>query len=163
MVRFASAVVGLTYVVYASTDSPVASAACLVSQITPVVLFGAADKLSALDWKRNLAFVDADIAQALCVLPLLAVRGHPTLWIVSSVAFLSGAFWRLSDYHRDVSPPRVDHSPYHSTALLFSFINAAIGSLWTGLAGIVVADSARYVVSGNVCIRLDVSPPGRFS
>lgn len=135
IVRFASAVVGLTYVVYAGTASPVAAAVCFASQITPVILFNAADSLSTPNWKRSLAFFDADIARALCVLPVLALQGHPSLWIVSSVAFLSGALWRLSDNHRNVSAPRVDHHPHPSTALLISSIRAAFGSPRTGLPG----------------------------
>lgn len=78
----------LPYYVYATSGSALASAVAVVSETAPMLVFSNLGGVFADRWRRKPVMVACDGLRALCLLPLLAVHGGSTLWIVYVSGFL---------------------------------------------------------------------------
>src|SRR5947209_2438200 len=77
----------LPYFVYATSGSVLASGAVFASEMAPMALMPTIAGIFADRWKRKGVLVASDWLRGLILLPLLAVHGPSTLWIVYSSAF----------------------------------------------------------------------------
>src|SRR4051812_47930399 len=77
--------IGLAYLVYDLTGSTVASGATLLAAFAPAVLLGSVAGVLVDRWDRRRTMVVANLAQAVGLLPLLAVDAR-RVWIVYAVA-----------------------------------------------------------------------------
>src|SRR5947209_8411182 len=72
----------LPYYVYASSNSALASAIAFVSETIPRLFFSNFGGVYADRWRRKPVMVLCDALRGVLLLPLLAVHGASTLWIV---------------------------------------------------------------------------------
>src|SRR3712207_1685988 len=81
--------VGLAYLVYDLTGSPLASGVALVAAIGPQLLLGSFAGVLADRWDRRRTMIASDLLQAVGLLPLLAASAD-RIWIVYAVALWQG-------------------------------------------------------------------------
>jgi MFS family permease len=109
--------------------------------------------------------VGADFARMACILPLLAVHQHSNLWIVYAVAFAEGTVSYFTGPFGNAAIPNVvgkdrlqqANSIFQTGAYVAALVGPILGGIvlsWTGLTGIVIADSASYLLSGFLVSRL---------
>src|SRR6478752_5418072 len=78
--------VGVMYLVYDLTGSTLATAGALVVAVLPQVLLASPAGVLVDRWDRRRILVVAFVAHAAALVPLLAVHGSGTLWLVYLVA-----------------------------------------------------------------------------
>lgn len=77
----------LPYFVFATSGSVLASGATFASEMAPRVVLPTIGGIFADRWKRKPVLVASDWLRGLILLPLFAVHGNSTLWIVYMTAF----------------------------------------------------------------------------
>jgi len=158
----------LPYFVYSTSGSALASGGAFMSEMLPMILFPALGGIYADRWKRKPVLVGSDWFRGLLVLPLVAVHGPSTLWIVYVCGFLGAAVGNFAGPfgsasiphlvdHDDLGPANAAFSVGGNIATLVGFPLGGILLQRLGLSAVVVLDAASFVVSGLLVGSVNVS------
>jgi MFS family permease len=88
--------IALPVYVLSLTGSSLATSAVFLAELTPALLLGSVAGVLVDRWDRRRTLVAVNMAQAVLLLPLLAVGSRDRLWIVVAVAVLQSCLARLS-------------------------------------------------------------------
>jgi MFS family permease len=158
----------LPFYIYQQTGSTLQTAALFTAYYLPMVLFGSVAGVFVDRWDRRWIMVVANFVQAVVMLALLLVRSDAWLWLVYCVAFVqttasmffgpaeSAIVPNLVD-ERDLVPANTLGNLNNSLARL---IGPPIGGAllgWFGLGGVVIIDSASFLIAGLMAARISIS------
>ena len=160
-------IAALPYYVYAVSHSVVASGTAVVSEILPGVLFNMAGGLFADRLPRKLALAMGNGTRDLLILPLLAVHGPSTLWIVYMVGFMNQTVAALAGPFGSAALPHIVQAGELTTAngLLSATSSTAVlvGSPlggWllqqAGLSAVVLVDSVSFAAPALATLLINV-------
>jgi MFS family permease len=161
-------VAALPYFVYSTSGSVLASAAIFASEMAPMVVMPAIGGIFADRWKRKSVLVASDWVRGLILLPLLAVHGTSTLWIVYVVAFegavvgnFAGPFGSAAIPHvvgpRQLPAANSAFSIAASGAALLGFPFGGLLLARVGLWAVVTVDAVSFVLSGLLVLAVRVA------
>ncbi|WP_426566885.1 MFS transporter [Angustibacter sp. McL0619] len=162
--------VGLMYLIYDLTGSTLATAGALVVAVLPQVLLASPAGVLVDRWDRRRILTVAFLAHAAALVPLLAVRGSGTLWLVYLVAAGQSLLELLSvPAERALVPLLVPDERLISAnamnaqaAAVARLVGAGAGGVvaaWGGLTAVTVLDAATFVVAAALVAA--VRTPGR--
>jgi Na+/melibiose symporter-like transporter len=114
-------------------------------------------------WDRRRTLVAVSLAQAALLLPLLAVRGHPQLWILYAVTAAEAALGHLFQPAKNAQVPALvpaeelvaANSLTGLTDNLARLVGGPLGGVILelgGLGGIVACDAASFVVAAALLV-----------
>lgn len=158
----------LPYYVYATSHSVAASGTALVSEMLPGVIFNMTGGVFADRLPRKVALSVGNAIRGVLILPLLAVHGPTTLWIVYVVGFLNQSVGAFAGPFGNAALPRIVPakdlirangllSAMSSTAIL---VGSPIGGFLlqqSGLAVVVMVDAISFFVPTVALLLIDVS------
>lgn len=150
-------IAALPYYVYATSHSVTASGTAVVSEIVPGVIFSTIGGVFADCLPRKLALATGNGLRGFAILPLLAVHGPSTIWIVYVVGFLDQTIAALGGPFGKAALPHVVHGEEIITAnALFSagsstavLLGSPIGGLLlehAGLSSVVMVDAISFAI-----------------
>ena len=158
----------LPILVFELTGSVTATSAVVIANGVPTLLFGSVAGVFVDRWDRRRVMVVTSLAQAIAVLPLMAVHDAGSVWIVYAVTFAVaslGQFFRPAE--AALLPSLVEPDQLVAANSLNAVNNnlarlagPAIGGIvaaWSGLAAVAVADTATFVAA----VALLALVPGR--
>jgi len=133
-----------------------------------MVLFPTVGGIYADRWRRKRIMVGSDWLRSLILLPLLAVHGTSTLWIVYVTGFLgatlahfAGPFGNAALQHvvaeRDLAPANAAFSVAGNAAVL---VGAPLGGILlqrVELSAVVLVDALSFMVSGLLVMLVNVT------
>lgn len=160
-------VAALPYYVYATSHSVTASGTALFSEILPGVLFNTVGGVFADRLPRKMAMAAGNGGRGVLILPLFAVHGPSTLWIVyvvgllnGTLAALAGPFGNAALPHfvrtEDLPAANAGFSAASSTAVL---IGSPLGGALlqqVGLSAVVLIDAISFAVPTIAILMIDV-------
>lgn len=147
--------VGLTYLVYSITGSTLASGAMLLATVLPSILLGSFAGVLVDRWDRRTTMIVANLLQVVGLVPLLAVHGSSSIWIVYLVGAFQGCveqFFGPAEQallphlvpEKDLLSANGVNSQVRDVARL---VGSGLGGVTAGLAGITglaVVDAASF-------------------
>ncbi len=158
----------LPILVFELTGSVTATSAVVIANGVPTLLFGSVAGVFVDRWDRRRVMVVTSLAQAIAVLPLMAVHDAGSVWIVYAVTFAVaslGQFFRPAE--AALLPSLVEPDQLVAANSLNAVNNnlarlagPAVGGIvaaWSGLAAVAVADTATFVAA----VALLALVPGR--
>ena len=157
----------LPYFVYATSGSALASGGAFISEMLPMILFPPIGGAYADRWRRKPVLAGSDVLRGLLVLPLIAVHGMPTLWIVYVSAFLGAAVGNFAGPFGSAAIPHVvreddlgaANAAFSVGGSIAGIIGFPLGGLLlqrSGLPAVVLVDSLSFVVSGLLIAFINV-------
>ncbi len=157
----------LPYYVYAASGSALASAAAIIAETAPRLVFSNLGGVYADRWHRKSAIVACDALQALFLLPLIAVHGSSTLWIVYVSGFFVAAVGNFAGPFGGASIPHVvaerDLPSANAAFSVAGWIGVVVGSplgglllQQGGLALVAVADATSFVAAAALIALVNV-------
>jgi MFS family permease len=85
----------LPFAIYRLTGSALATGAMFVVQTVPALLLGSVAGVFVDRWERRRVVVVAELACAVVLLPLLALRSRDAVWLVYAVGFSLSCAWQF--------------------------------------------------------------------
>lgn len=166
-------IIALPFYVYDLTGSTLATGAMFMAAVVPRLALGSVAGVFVDRWDRRRTAVIADLARVVVLLPLLLVRSPELVWVVYVVGFTETMLGQFAGPAKTALLPRLvaDDEIVAANGLyaMSSEINRLIGPLLgaallgtIGLSGIVLFDSATFLLSG-LLIALIAAPAGRPS
>jgi MFS family permease len=163
-------IIALPFYVYDLTGSTLATGAMFMVAAVPRLVLGSVAGVFVDRWDRRRTAVIADLARVVVLLPLLLVRSPEWLWVVYAVGFVETTLGQFAGPAKTALLPRLvpDDELVAANGLyaLTAEINRLVGPLLgaallavAGLTGIVLFDSATFLLSG-VLIALIATPAG---
>lgn len=154
------------------TGSALTTSTLLLIEVVAAMLAGPLAGVLADRWDRRRLLIGGGLAQAVLLLPLLAVHGTGTLWIVYLVTAAEAVLGSLNDPVRQaLLPATVEPGELAgATAQLGVATNlarlagGALGGLLLeayGLAGVVLGDVATFVLAAALLTGWSVAPGPR--
>ncbi len=151
--------VGLPFYVYSLTGSALATGTMFIAQTLPRVLFGSLAGTLTDRWNLKRTMIVTDLSRAGLLLFLLLVRSRADLWIVYVIACVEMLISLFFDPAKSALIPRLvaqeDLMAANSLDALSTGITTLIGPSvggvlvgLLGLTGVVIVDSASYIISG---------------
>jgi MFS family permease len=140
------------------TGSALTTSTVFLVELAGTLLAGPVAGVLADRWDRRRLLIGASLTQAALLLPLLAVHGTGTLWIVYPVAAAQAVLTTANDPVRQaLLPAAVEPDELASGAAqlgiaanLARLVGGALGGLLLqayGLSGVVLADAATFVLA----------------
>ena len=150
--------IALPIYVYGLTGSTLSSALTMTVELLATLVFGQFAGLVVDQFDRRVLLVVANIAQAVLLLPLLAVGGTGQLWLIYLVSAVQSAVATVSSPAQNALIPSLvtpDELVRTNTVVttagdLAKFIGAAAGGIVlgaVGLNGVVLVDALTFVAS----------------
>jgi MFS family permease len=160
-------IAALPYYVYATSNSVAATGAAVLSEILPGVIFNTIGGVLADCLPRKLVMAAGNGLRGLIILPLLAVHGPSTLWIVYIVGFLNQSIAALAGPFGNAALPHVVRSEELVTAnALFSagsstavLVGSPLGGFLlqqAGLSAVVVIDGISFAAPAAAILLINV-------
>lgn len=157
--------VGLAYYVYVLTGSTKASALALLASFLPQITFGSVAGVFVDRWDRRWTMIAADVALALGLLPLLAVRHAGQIWLVYVVLALESVVQQFFAPAEQAALALVADEEHRPTANalagqnrdLSRLIGSAAGGILAaagGIAPLVLLDVASFLASALMVARI---------
>ena len=151
----------LPFFVYASSGSTLASAGTFVSEMIPMVVFPSIGGIYADRWSRKPVLAASDVVRGGVLVPLFAVHGTSTLWIVYVVGFLGASAAHFAGPFGSAAVPHlVEEADIPSANAAFStagyiavLVGSPLGGLLLqhmGLPDVVVVDSMSFLFSAGL-------------
>ena len=169
--------VSLPILVLQLTGSVTATSGVVMASVLPTLLFGGIAGVFVDRWDRRTVMLVGSLAQALAVLPLAAVHGPSTVWIVYATTFtVAGLEQFVTPAESALLPLLVEPDQLVAANSLNAvnnnlarLIGPAIGGIvaaWAGLASVAYVDSGTFVaavvllalVRGRYTARASASP-----
>ncbi|MEU4196088.1 MFS transporter [Kribbella sp. NPDC026611] len=149
---------GLAFQVYILTGSTLASGGLLLASFLPPVLLGSLAGVFVDRWDRRTTMIVTNLLNALVLLPLLAVHGRSTIWIVYGVVLAQACLQQFfSPAEQSLVPVLVDSGQLVTANALNSqirdlsrLIGAALGGILAaagGLTLLALADAATFLIA----------------
>ncbi|GAB3596429.1 MFS transporter [Angustibacter peucedani] len=163
--------VGLLYLVYERTGSTVATAAMLVAAVLPQVLLASPAGVLVDRWDRRRTLTACLVAHAVGLLPLVAVGGPGTLWLLYAVVVGQSLLELLSvpaeqalvpllvPRDRQVSANAVN-AQAQAVARLVGAGAGGVAAAWGGLPAVTLLDVATFVVAAGLVSRVRTPAAG---
>jgi predicted MFS family arabinose efflux permease len=157
--------VALPVLVYQLTGSTLGTAVAFLAELAPPVLLGSVAGRLADRWDRRRALVWISVAQALALLPLLAVGGRRDLWLVYTVIMVQSGLAALFDPSKNALLPTLVGPGDLMRANSLLAVNSNLGRLVGGPLGglllavgglhtIVAVDAVSFAVAAALIVRL---------
>ncbi|GAA4354183.1 MFS transporter [Angustibacter luteus] len=155
--------VGLMYLVYDLTGSTVATAGMLVVSVVPQMLLASPAGVLVDRWDRRRVLVVTLVAHAVTLLPLLAVHGGGTLWLLYAVAGVQAVLELLSVPAEQalvpllVPPERLVsanalNAQAGSVARLVGAGLGGVAAAWGGIVAVTLVDVASFVAAATLVV-----------
>jgi predicted MFS family arabinose efflux permease len=149
----------LPYYVYATSHSTLASGISFASEMLPSLVFSNLGGVYADRWKRKPVIVGSEWLRGIVLLPLLAVHGSSTIWIVFAVGFGRSAIGNFAGPFGGSAIPQVvsreelpsANGAFSAASNIAVLVGSPIGGVLLGrlgLSAVTVADSASYFLAG---------------
>jgi Na+/melibiose symporter-like transporter len=160
--------IALPFYVYDLPHSALETGAMFIASTLPGLLVGPVAGVFGDRWDRKHTMVAADLSRVVLMLLLLAVRSRDALWIVYLVAFVESSVSRfftpaksafiphLVPAERLTAANSLDSVSSSNVSLIAPSLGGALLVL-LGLSGVVLVDSASFLLSG-LLIALIVVP-----
>ena len=153
--------VALPITVLELTGSPTAMAAIVAASVFPQLVIGPLVGVLVDRWDRKRVLIVANIAQALALLPLLAVHHARDLWICAAVTLLAASIAPFVSTAENALLPRLvgdEHLPAanslnslnNNLARLIGPLVGGVVTLWFGLMGVAIADAATFLAAAGL-------------
>jgi predicted MFS family arabinose efflux permease len=161
--------ISLPILVFERTGSVTATSAVVIANGLPTLLFGGVAGVFVDRWDRRRVMVLASLAQALAVVPLVAVEGAGTVWIVYAVTFVVASLGQFFQPAEGALLPALVEPDELVAANSLNAVNnnlarlagPAVGGVvaaWAGLAAVALVDAATFLVA----VVLLALVPGRY-
>jgi MFS family permease len=161
-------IIALPIYVYQLTGSTLATSGMFVAEIVPALLLGSVAGVFVDRWDRKRTMVVANLALAVTLLPLLAVRSADLIWVAYLVALTQSTITQFFRPAENALLPRLvdDEHLLAANALnslnnnLARLIGPAIGGstmALVGLYGVVAIDVASFVISAAMIVLIATS------
>lgn len=161
--------IALPFYIFARTGSTLATSAMFAVVLVPWVFLGSVAGVFADRWDRRRTMIAADLSRAALLLLLLVVQSRDLLWIVYPVAFVEQAISAFFRPARDALVPRLvgadDLMAANSLDSVADSLSRLVGPPlggallgFVGLPGVVLVDSASYLISGLLIALVRVRP-----
>jgi len=161
--------VALPFFVYQMTGSALATGLMFMARTLPGVLLGSLAGVFVDRWDRKKTMVVVNLLATLLVFLILTVKSIEWLWVVYLVAFVESAFMQFFAPAEKALLPRLVEEKHLVTANSLSALNISLGMLigpaiggalmgLTGLTGVVLFDSASYLIAGVMIFLIAWSP-----
>jgi MFS family permease len=161
-------IIALPIYVYQLTGSTLATSGMFVAEIVPALLLGSVAGVFVDRWDRKRTMVVANLALAVSLLPLLAVRSADLIWVAYLVALTQSTITQFFRPAENALLPRLvdDEHLLAANALnslnnnLARLIGPAIGGstmALVGLNGVVAIDVASFVISAAMIVLIATS------
>ena len=167
--------VGLPVWVFKLTGSSLVTATVFLVGLLPSLVVGPLAGVLADRWDRRRTLVAVSLAEAVFLLPLLAVDGPDRLWIVYLVMAVEASLGQLNDPVRNALVPslvpRDDLVAANALVGLNSNLARLVGSPLggvlvelAGLPGLVIGDAISFLLGAALLalVRPRASAPSRF-
>jgi Na+/melibiose symporter-like transporter len=149
---------GLAFQIYVLTGSTLASGGLLLASFAPTVLLGSLAGVFVDRWDQRKTMIVTNVLNAAVLLPLLAVRGTATIWIVYGVVLLQACLQQFfQPAEQSLIPVLVEPTQLVTANALNSqirdlarLIGAAIGGVLTaagGLTLLAIADAVTFLLA----------------
>ncbi|MFC9694805.1 MFS transporter [Kribbella sp. NPDC056951] len=149
---------GLAFQIYVLTGSTLASGGLLLASFAPTVLLGSLAGVFVDRWDQRKTMIVANLLNAAVLLPLLAVRGAGTIWIVYGVVLAQACLQQFfQPAEQSLIPLLVDSKQLVTANALNSqirdlsrLIGAAIGGVLAatgGLTLLAIADAVTFLIA----------------
>jgi len=150
--------VGLTFLVYQITGSTLASGGMLLASFLPSILLGSFAGVLVDRWDRRTTMIVANLLQVLGVVPLLAVHGTSTIWIVYLVGAYQGC---VEQFFMPAEQALIPHLVPKADLVGANGVNAQIRNLarlvgsalggilaaFAGITGLAIFDGVSFLVA----------------
>jgi Na+/melibiose symporter-like transporter len=168
--------IGLSYAVYASTGSTVASAGAVLVSLLPQAAVGPVAGVLVDRWDRRRTMIGANLLLMLVLVPLLAVHGERGLPLVYGVLFVSAVVETFVWPAEQALLPRLVDDASDAELVAANGLNAqaqevarlvgpALGGLVTaagGVPAVAIVDAATFLVAAILLLRIKTpSRPAR--
>jgi predicted MFS family arabinose efflux permease len=161
--------ISLPILVFEQTGSVTATSAVVIANGIPTLLFGGVAGVFVDRWDRRRVMVLASLAQALAVIPLVAVDGAGTVWIVYAVTFVVASLGQFFQPAEGALLPALVEPDELVAANSLNAVNnnlarlagPAVGGVVAavaGLAAVAIVDAATFLVA----VVLLALVPGRY-
>jgi MFS family permease len=161
--------IALPFYVYGLTGSALATGGTFIAESLPSVLFGSIAGVFVDRWDRRRTMIVSDTLRAILLLGLLAVNSRDTVWIVFVISFVQSTIGQFFTPAKGALIPLVvaekDLLAANSLSSVSTQLTMLIGPILGGgalalfgLASVVVADSASFLISA-IAVALVVAPP----
>jgi MFS family permease len=159
--------IALPFYVYDRTGSVLAGGAMFVVETVPRMALASVAGVFVDRWDRRRTMIVGDLLRAFGLIPLLLLPTSGAIWLIYVVAFSQAVFSRffypaksallpsLVEREELVQANALSGQIEASTALLGPMIGGALLA-WLGLGGVVVADSASFLVSAALLVFIRV-------
>ena len=162
-------IVGLPIYILILTHSVLATGGMMIAGRLPNILFGPLAGVFVDRWNRKRVMVVADALFALWLLPLLLVNSIDRVWIVYLVQFAESSIGQFfAPAENALLPNLVSKEQLVAANSLNSLsdnlarlVGPALGGVVIGLAGlsgVVLVDTASFVIAGLLFVFIRVSP-----
>ncbi|HEY2793470.1 MAG TPA: MFS transporter [Micromonosporaceae bacterium] len=153
--------IGLSYYVYALTDSTVAAALVMLCSFVPSLLFGSVAGIFVDRWDRKRTMVIANLLLAVCLLPLVLVHDTSRVWIAYVVLFVEGSiaqFFAPAEQaylpnlvaDADLTSANAVNGQFGDLSRLIGSAAGGIVAAAAGLNGVTLLDAATFLVSAGL-------------
>lgn len=140
------------------SGSTLASAGTFVSEMVPMVLFPTIGGIYADRWNRKPVLVASDVTRGAVLLPLLAVHGTTSLWIVYVSGFLGASAANFAGPFGSAAVPHIvpeadlpsANAAFSTAGYIAGLVGSPLGGLMVqhgGLPGVVALDTVSFLVS----------------
>lgn len=157
--------VGLMYLVYERTGSTLATAGMLVAAVLPQALLASPAGVLVDRWDRRRALALCLVAHALGLLPLMAVRGPGTVWVLYAVVVGQSLLELLSAPAEQALVPllvpgdalvtaNAVNAQAQAVARLLGAGAGGVAAAWGGLTAVTLLDAATFVLAAGLVARL---------
>jgi MFS family permease len=155
------------------TGSALTTSTLLLIEVLAAMLAGPLAGVLADRWDRRRLLIGGGLAQAVLLLPLLAVHGPGTLWIVYLVTAAEAVLGSVNDPVRQALLPATIEpgelagatAQLGIAANLARLVGGALGGLLLqayGLSGVVLGDVATFVLAAALLTGWSVAPGPRL-
>lgn len=163
-------ITALPFYIYEQTGSTLATGLLWIAYFLPGLVFGSVAGVFVDRWDRKLTMVIVNVARTGLILLLLLVRSQEWLWLVYGVAFAESALGQVFAPAESALLPHLVGEEHVVTANALNALNdnvarvigPAIGGAVMavfGLRGAVIVDSASFLISALLIMRLVLPAP----
>ncbi|WP_344240007.1 MFS transporter [Kribbella hippodromi] len=149
---------GLAFQVYVLTGSTLASGGLLLASFLPAVVLGSLAGVFVDRWDQRTTMIVTNVLNAVVLLPLLAVHGASTIWIVYGVVLAQSCLQQFfTPAEQSLVPVLVNTEQLVTANALNSqirdlsrLIGAALGGLFAAIGGLTmlaVADAVTFLIA----------------
>lgn len=153
--------VGLAFLVYHITGSTLASGTMLLASFLPTILLGSVAGVLVDRWDRRATMITANLLQVVGLVPLLAVHGTGTIWIVYLVAAWEGCIEQFFSPAEQALIPNlvpkeellgangVNSQVRDLARLVGSFLGGVVAA-FAGIAGLAFCDMVSFALAAGL-------------